>query len=135
MKTMNIFSQLTRQLSISRGRVSGHADLLLKRRPRLIYCLMLLLLAGSALLCFTLLRSGPLKNRQSAHIPDMAAGRIGGAYHAAGQLSDVLKMQAELGAMMAETGPGASDSTRMAEMMEKIKKLQLNIKNHEKNQP
>ncbi|KQM69209.1 hypothetical protein ASE74_04135 [Pedobacter sp. Leaf216] len=135
MKTNTFFSLPSSKLSGIAIRIRAVVDAFFKQRPATVYFLMLALLGCSGLLCFTLLRSPAEKGQSIAGFPGQATQQVSGVYQAAGQLSQVLSMQAELKGMLGKKSLDHTDSLRIHQMIEKIKSLQIKNYRHEKNQP
>lgn len=101
-----------------------------------VFVLMVLILASSALLCFTLLRTQPeMAGASKPGIKQKAGAGILEVSQAAGNLMQVMQMQAELNGLLSTKQLSSADSLKIAALLQRIKKLQNNINDHEKNQP
>lgn len=135
MKKTNIFSQLSLQRSAAFSALRARVASGFERYPRLIFFLMLLLMASSAVLCFTLLRSTgttPAKAVANSPRPLQQAREI---YSTATKLATVIEMQAELKGLLSQKQTLGKDSARIAEMILKINELQTNTLPNEKDKP
>lgn len=106
------------------------------RNPRRVFLLMVSLLACSAILCFTLFRTEPkMAGTRQQGLKEKAGAGILGLSQSAGNLMQVLQMQAELNGLLSTKQLNSGDSLKIAAMLQRIRQLQNNITNHEKNQP
>jgi len=107
---------------------SGFRKLCLEH-PKKIFSLMVLLMAGSMVLCFSVMRTEAPPLKKTATVP---AGLVGSAPSGVGNTIDklqrVMVLQAELGAMTKKETLSPADSLRFLSMLTEIRALTSNQK-------
>ncbi|TBO42214.1 hypothetical protein [Pedobacter kyonggii] len=135
MKKTNIFSRLSLQFSTTFSELRSGAFACFERHPKSFFFLMILLMAGSVVLCFTLLRSTGKTPPKTVANGSMPFGEAREIYGTAAKLATVIEMQAELKGLLSKKQTSGQDSLRMIEMIQKINELQTDTPSYEKNKP